>query len=229
MPLKIPAGEGLSSIWQKFFQIVAKCCAATDLCLVPRQEWSERGASIVPACALACGRAARAPRGGTMGIDAEPRGGRVPRQEPGNAGKSFGLPAQGARARPWARMCNRYAVGGGGTRWAVGWTPVWRVQRLGDGFGMLDGEVADGFGTSGDLGGWEAGAGIVRRGGRRFGGSGGWAMGLVCWTARQRMGLARPATQGARARPWARMCNRYAVGGRGRARGVPIRCRGAGG
>jgi hypothetical protein len=172
----------------------------------------------------------------------------------------FGLPAQGARARPWARMCNRYAVGGGGTRWAVGWTPVWRVRRMdglghsggggigfgrwagwgmglgrpgggvGDGFGMLDGEAADGFGTSGDLRGWEARAGIVRRGGRRFGGSGGWAMGLVCWTARQRMGLARPATQGARVRdPGLECATATRLGGGARARGVPIRCRGAGG
>jgi hypothetical protein len=189
MPLKTPAGEGLSSIWQKFFQIVAECCAATDLCLVPRQEWSERGASIVPACALACGRDARAPRTGTMGIDAEPRGGRVPRQETWERGKMFGLPAQGARARPWARMCNRYAVGGGGTRWAVGWTPVWCVRRM-DGLGHSGGGGI-GFGR------WAGGMGSVRPGG----GVGD--------------GFSASGDPGCAVRPWARMCNRYAVGRRG--------------
>jgi hypothetical protein len=85
----IPLAEGLSSVRQKFFPIVAKSCAARELRLVPGQESSERGPGILPASALACGRAARAPRGGTRGIEAEPRGERVPRQEPGKERNEF--------------------------------------------------------------------------------------------------------------------------------------------
>jgi len=92
--------------------------------------------------------------------------GRASRTARSEWGMGLARPAtQGARARPWARMCNRYAVGGGGTRWAVGWTPVWCVRRVGDGFGdsgcrggwVSDGGrgLADGFGTPGrEVGDW---------------------------------------------------------------------------